>query len=105
MSRDSKGVSTVDLEKIRKEIKVNANDIYKTLKNFDAITDEYKDCFIDDIGIPYLKKYEAISGNFNTIYENMISISDEVTRLNYKYSILEEEIKAKTTSLIDKTGL
>jgi len=105
MSKDSKGVSTVDLERIRKEIKINANDIYKTLKNFDTITDEHKDCFIDDIGIPYLKKYEAISESFNTIYENMISISDEVTRLNYKYGILEEEIKAKTTSLANNTRM
>ena len=93
MVNDFKGVNTVEIEEIRKALKANATDVYKVLKKLDGIVKQYNDCFVDDIGAPYQKKYEQISAGYYTIYENLVSISEEFARLNRKYIATDTEVK------------
>ena len=93
MATNFKGIDTVNLERLIAEIPANANEVYNAFKKLDTIIEQYNDCFLDDIGIPYKKKYELYSSNYYTIYENLTSIGDEFIRVSSRYDAKDAELK------------
>ena len=89
------GLNHSDLDKLRKELIVRANEVAAVLKSFNTVMQNAPASLSDDIGSLYMRKYEQLSANYKIINENLLSITDEFSRLKVKYINKDEQIAAQ----------
>ena len=89
------GLSSGDIDNIKRDLIVRANKVADALKSLDNVMQTAPSNLTDDIASLYMRKYEQLSANYKIINENLLLITEEFDRLKIKYANKDEQLAAQ----------
>lgn len=96
MNQDIQGVNTLKLDELKSSVYESAEEVLRTLKTIDKTLEDSNEYLSDDLSASLKIKYEELSANYYKIYQNLISISNEFDRVNYKYREQDDAVARST---------
>lgn len=84
-SNNLNGINETKLDKMILDLRNYVEKINRTLNQISEVVDDTKNYFSSQSGNLYRKKYSLLEANFSTIKNNLLSYSDDLLKVKFRY--------------------
>lgn len=92
-SNNLNGINEIKIDKMVLDLRNYVEKINRTLNQISEVVDDTKNYFLSQSGNLYRTKYDLLEANYSTIKNNLLSYSDDLLKVKFRYQSMSENNK------------